>query len=83
MSSPISLVLPATILITPSGIPALDASSQIANAERGVAFAGLQTTVQPAANRRNFSCQHGVRKIPKVLYKQPPTGCFVTIILLS
>ena len=83
-ASPISLVLPATILITPSGIPALAASSQIAKAERGVAFAGLQTTVQPAANAGAiFLVNMALGKFQGVIQATTPTGCFVTIILLS
>ena len=65
ISAPISPRMPATILMTPAGTPARSASSTKANADSGVAFAGLQTTVQPAASAgADLARQHRVREIP-------------------
>src|SRR5262249_5272658 len=50
ISSPISLAEPVTMLNTPLGIPARNASSPSASAESGVWLAGFKTTVQPAAS---------------------------------
>src|ERR1700756_960492 len=50
ISPPISLELPVSTLKTPAGTPARSANTARANAEKGVAWAGLATNVQPAAN---------------------------------
>src|SRR6185437_3184753 len=47
---PIADELPVSTLNTPLGIPAFAASATSASAVNGVSFAGLSTTVQPAAS---------------------------------
>src|SRR5215472_18754832 len=50
ISPPIAEALPVMTLSTPGGKPARCASSASASAEKGVASAGLITTVHPAAS---------------------------------
>src|SRR5277367_4377996 len=50
ISPPMAAADPVTTLNTPLGIPARDASSASASAEKGVWVAGLQTSVHPAAS---------------------------------
>ncbi len=84
ISAPISEVLPATILMTPAGTPARSASSTKANADKGVRFAGLHTTVQPAASAGailRVSIAFG--KFHGVIQATTPTGCLITTMRLS
>ena len=83
-SVPISDVRPATILMTPAGMPARSANSTIANADKGVALAGLHTTVQPAANAGAIlRVSIALGKFHGVMQATTPTGCLITIMRLS
>ena len=83
-SAPISAVLPANMLITPAGIPARSANSAQANAESGVALAGLQTTVHPAANAGAiFRVSIALGKFHGVMHATTPIGCLIHIKRLS
>ena len=84
ISFPISEVFPTTMFMTPLGTPALTASSVNARADNGVAFAGLHTTVQPAANAGAiFLVSMAFGKFHGVIQATTPTGCFITTIRLS
>ena len=83
-SSPISFVLPTTMLMTPAGTPARSASSAIASADSGVSLAGLQTTVQPAASAGAiFRASIAFGKFQGVMHATTPTGCLMTTMRLS
>ena len=84
ISAPISRVTPATTLITPGGTPARSASSATAKADKGVALAGLHTTVHPAASAGailRVSIAFG--KFHGVMQATTPTGCLMTMRRLS
>ena len=69
---------------TPAGIPALSASSAIANADSGVNVAGRTTNVQPAANAAAaLRAIMALGKFQGVIEATTPTGCFTTTIRLS
>ena len=83
-ASPISEVIPDTIFITPFGIPARADNSVIASADKGVALAGLQTTVQPAARAGAiFRVNIALGKFQGVIQATTPTGCLITTMRLS
>ncbi len=83
-SAPISRVTPPRILITPAGIPARSASSAIASADNGVSFAGLHTTVHPAASAGAiFRASMAFGKFQGVMHATTPTGCLITTTRLS
>jgi hypothetical protein len=69
---------------TPFGTPALSASNTIARAESGVSVAGLETNEHPAASAgATFLVIIAFGKFQGVIDATTPTGCFITIILLS
>ena len=75
ISRPISAVLPVTTLTTPCGTPASSARWIIASADSGVAFAGLQATVQPAASAGAiFRASIAFGKFHGVMQATTPTG---------
>ena len=84
ISSPISAVLPLTMLMTPAGMPARSASSANAFADSGVAFAGLQTTVQPTASAGAIlRASIAFGKFQGVMQATTPTGWRMTTMRLS
>ena len=84
ISAPISFVLPVTIFINPGGNPARSARITSASADKGVAFAGLQTTAHPAAMAGAiFRVNIALGKFQGVMHATTPIGCLITIILLS
>src|SRR6187551_3681806 len=79
ISPPIDGASPVMTFSTPGGNPARSASSASANAEYGVASAGLMTTVQPAASAGDtlrVIIEHG--KFHGVIAAHTPTGSFTT-----
>src|SRR4029079_13798592 len=79
ISLPIDGASPVMTFSTPGGKPPRSASSASANAEYGVASAGLMTTVQPAASAGDtlrVIIEHG--KVHGVIAAHTPTGCFST-----
>ncbi len=83
-SSPMAPVCPATMLITPGGMPARPASSPIANADSGVAVAGLHTVVHPAASAApTLRASMALGKFHGVMHATTPTGCLMTTIRRS
>ncbi|CAI8356394.1 MAG: Uncharacterised protein [Chloroflexota bacterium] len=84
ISSPISPVFPETTLITPAGTPARSARTAMAVADKGVAFAGLHTTVHPAPSAGpNFLPSIALGKFQGVIQPTTPIPSFITTILLS
>ena len=84
ISAPIALVSPVTILMTPAGMPTRCANSTKAYAERGVALAGLHTTVQPAASAGAIlRVSIALGKFQGVIQATTPTGCLIQTIRLS
>jgi len=72
------------ILITPSGMPARDASSAKAKADKGVCSAGLIMIEQPAARAGDtFRVIIALGKFHGVIAAQTPIGCLSTIRRLS
>ena len=83
-SAPISVVFPVTMFISPGGNPARSAKTINAIADRGVALAGLHTTAQPAAIAGAiFRVNMALGKFQGVMQATTPTGCLITITLLS
>src|SRR6202051_4862715 len=83
-SLPIAFGLPVTMFSTPFGTPARSASTAIANAENGVASAGLTTIGQPAANAGpTLRVIIAAGKFQGVIAAQTPIGSFVTTMRLS
>ena len=77
-------VSPVTMLMTPGGMPARSASSVNAYADSGVALAGLQTTVQPAASAGPIlRVSMALGKFQGVMQATTPTGCLMQTIRLS
>src|SRR3954453_1478233 len=75
---PIADELPVRILNTPLGTPAFSASATSAKAVSGVSFAGLRTTVQPAASAGDtlrVIIEQG--KFHGVMAPQTPIGCLI------
>ena len=72
------------MLKIPAGTPALSASSQRANAEKGVSGAGLMTIGHPAAKAgAAFRVIIAAGKFHGVMATVTPIGCLITTILLS
>ena len=83
-SLPIPIASPVTVLRIPAGTPALSASSQSANAEKGVSGAGLMTIGQPAAKAgAAFRVIMAAGKFHGVMATVTPIGCLITTIRLS
>jgi hypothetical protein len=83
-SSPMAPVRPATMLITPAGMPARTPSSAMAKADSGVDVAGLQTVVHPAANAApTLRASMALGKFHGVMHATTPTGCLMTTIRRS
>ena len=79
ISAPIAAGSPVTTLSTPGGKPARWASSASANADSGVASAGLITTVQPAASAgATLRVIIDDGKFHGVIAAQTPTGSLTT-----
>ena len=73
-----------TVLRIPAGTPALSASSQRANAEKGVSGAGLITIGHPAANAgAALRVIIAAGKFQGVMATVTPIGCLITTIRLS
>src|SRR6267154_1759050 len=84
ISPPISVAPPVTQEKTPFGTPARSASSQSAKAEKGVAVAGFNTIVQPAARAGpHFLVIIAAGKFHGVIAAHTPIGSLVTTIRLS
>ncbi len=70
--------------LTPAGNPTRSTKTAMASTDSGVLFAGLQTTVQPAASAGPIlrpSMAPG--KFHRVMRTITPTGCFRTALHLS
>ena len=80
---PISIELSASavrMFSTPAGMPARIANSPSANADSGVASAGLMTTVQPAARAgATLRVIIAIGKFHGVIAAQTPIGCLMTM----
>ena len=77
-------LLPTKILIKPEGAPARSASMANASADKGVSFAGLQTTAQPAASAGAiFRASMAFGKFHGVIHATTPMGCLLTTKRLS
>ncbi len=75
-AGPITRLSPVTTLNTPGGTPACSASSARARALKGVAEAGLSTTVQPAAKAgATLRVIMAAGKFHGVIAATGPTGC--------
>src|SRR5580704_15361393 len=84
ISPPISLEPPVTQEKTPFGTPARSANSHKANAENGVAVAGFNTIVQPAAKAGPaLRVIIAAGKFHGVIAAQTPIGSLVTTMRLS
>src|SRR5919201_483934 len=84
ISPPISFDGPVTQENTPLGTPARSASSQSAKAENGVAVAGFNTIVQPAARAGPaLRVIIAAGKFHGVIAAQTPIGSLVTTMRLS
>ena len=84
ISPPISVALPVTHEKTPFGTPARSANSHKANAEKGVAVAGFNTIVQPAASAGpHLRVIIAAGKFHGVIAAHTPIGCFSTTMRLS
>src|SRR5580704_13113293 len=84
ISPPISFEPPVTQEKTPFGTPARSASSHNANAENGVAVAGFNTIVQPAAKAGPaLRVIIAAGKFHGVIAAQTPIGSLVTTMRLS
>src|SRR5690349_8473337 len=84
ISPPMEGASPVITFSTPGGKPARSASTASANAENGVASAGLMTTVQPAASAGDtlrVIIDDG--KFHGVIAAQTPTGSLTTTSLRS
>src|SRR5438874_12211944 len=84
ISPPISVAPPVTQEKTPFGTPARSASSQSARAEYGVAVAGFNTIVQPAASAGpHLRVIIAAGKFHGVIATQTPIGSLMTTMRLS
>src|SRR5438552_2888175 len=84
ISPPMADEEPVSTLNTPLGMPARSPSSAIANAEYGVAVAGLSTMVQPAASAGpDLRVIMAFGKFQGVIAAQTPIGSFSTTMRLS
>src|ERR1700730_3126813 len=84
ISPPISPALPVTQEKTPFGTPARSANSHNARAEKGVAVAGFNTIVQPAARAGpDLRVIIAAGKFHGVIAAVTPIGSLVTTMRLS